>query len=564
MINERNIHKHNGSNFRDYLTSQFNCRFAFHSIDNTETLLIIKNMKTSHSRGHDGISSELLKLIADDISKCITLIINQSLHSGIFPDNLKIAKVTPIHKKGDSKLITNYRPIFVLPVISKIFETVICDQLDRYFVSNNLLCPQQYGFTKNSSTGLAALEVIDRLLNQLNKQKIPINFYLDLSKAFDSLCHYILLEKLAYYGVQNKAKDLLESYLSNRKQFVQIGEIVSQVKPISMGVPHGSAIGPLLFNIVINDIIKSSSKYSFILYADDTTLSSTLDNFGTNPDDIEKSIIIELQNILKWLDVNKLCLNASKSKFMLFHMPQKVIPCLSFSINRFENVHNFNFLGLTINCHLDWKPHLNSIGIKIARVIGLLRKLKYMLPIQVLRSIYNSLILPYMHYALLAWGTQCHKIELLQKKALRVIFSKSPIAHTEPLLKIMSQPKLSDLYIINLLKLYYKLYRNRLPTYFECFLPEYEGHRHNLRNDLIRLPIIRCEFEEMNAKYQMHRTLLELALPGNSTLYPTIQINDNTLGTSYKAFSMYLKSQFVNFYRVACNLANCYVCESSN
>ena len=247
-------------------------------------------------------------------------------------------------------------------------------------------------------------------------------------------------------------------------------------------------------------------------------------------------------------------------------MPQKVIPCLSFSINalQIENIHNFNFLGLTINCHLDWKPHLNSIGIKIARVIGLLRKLKYMLPTQVLRSIYNSLILPHMHYALLAWGIQCPKIELLQNKALRVIFSKSPIAHTEPLLKIMSQPKLSDLYIINLLKLYYKLYRNRLPTNFECFLPEYGGHRHNLRNDLIRFPIIRCEFEEMNAKYLMHRTLRELALPGNSTLYPTLQINDNTLGTSYKAFSMYLKSQFVNFYRVACNLANCYVCESSN
>ena len=178
---------------------------------------------------------------------------------------------------------------------------MIFDQLNHYFVSNNLLCPQQYGFTKNSSTELAALKVIDRLLNQLNKQKIPINFYLDLSKAFDSLCHSILLEKLAYYGVQNKAKDLIESYLNNRKQFVQIGEIVSQVKPISMGVPQGSVIGSLLFNIVINDIIKSSSKFSFILYADDTTLNSTLDTFGTNHVDIEKSIIIELQNILKWL-----------------------------------------------------------------------------------------------------------------------------------------------------------------------------------------------------------------------------------------------------------------------
>ena len=125
-------------------------------------------------------------------------------------------------------------------MISKIFETVICDQLSHYLESNNLFCPQQYGFTKNSPTELAALEVIDSLLNQLNKHKIPINLYLDLAKAFDSLNHDILLDKLACYGVQNKAKDLLESYLSNRRQFGQIREIVSKIKAISMGVPQGS------------------------------------------------------------------------------------------------------------------------------------------------------------------------------------------------------------------------------------------------------------------------------------------------------------------------------------
>ena len=123
----------------------------------------MKNMKTSRSIG---ISSELLKLITGDISKCITLIINQSLHSGIFPDKFKIDKVTQIHEKGDIKLITDFRPISVLPVIFKIFETVICNQLSHYLESNNLLCPQQCSFTKTSSTELAALGVIDRLQNQ--------------------------------------------------------------------------------------------------------------------------------------------------------------------------------------------------------------------------------------------------------------------------------------------------------------------------------------------------------------------------------------------------------------
>ena len=177
---------------------------------------------------------------------------------------------------------------------------------------------------------------------------------------------------------------LLRSYLSNRKQYVTIGEVTSAVLSITTGVPQGSIIGPLLFNIYINDIIKSSAKFSFILYADDTTLNSTLKSFGDTAVEIQLSILNELQKVCKWLDLKQLCLNVAKSKFMLFHMPQKVIPNLHAIYMQFylngavkEYVHAFNFLGLTIDSNLSFKSHISIIGSKISRVIGLLSKLKY-------------------------------------------------------------------------------------------------------------------------------------------------------------------------------------------
>ena len=151
----------------------------------------------------------------------------------------------------------------------------------------------------------------------------------------------------------------------------------------------------------------------------------------------------------------------------------------------------------------------------------------------------------------------------MQKKAIRIVHFKSPIAHTEPILKAMNQLKLSDMYTCHLLKLYYKLYRNRLPTYFENFIPEYGESNHNLRNRHIHLPDVRCEFGKLNAKYQMHLRLRELAFPSNPPIYPLIDINDDTLSKSLSYFSGYIKSMFTSSYNIECNIVNCYVCENS-
>ena len=166
-------------------------------------------MKIKYSYGYDGISSALLKIIINEITPSLTLIINQCLTTGIFPDKLKIGEIIPVYKEGNNKLIDNYRPISLLPTISRIFETAIYSQLYEYIKHHHIINDSQYGFRKAHSTVYTATELIDRLTYKLDNSKIPFNIYIDLSKAFDTLNHSILLSKLHYYGIRNTALTLL-------------------------------------------------------------------------------------------------------------------------------------------------------------------------------------------------------------------------------------------------------------------------------------------------------------------------------------------------------------------
>ena len=212
---------------------------------------IIGQLKPKSSWGYDNISSKLLKEITDSVSCTLSKIINQSLCTGIFPSKLKLAKVIPLYKKDDEKQFGNYRPISLLSSISKTFERVAFDQLYDYLSLHGLLFDSQYGFRKHHSTEMAALELTDRIRHEIDQKKIPFSVFLDLSKAFDTLNHSILLTKLKYYGIKDTPLDWFRSYLTQRLQYVEYDGIPSSTREIETGVPQGSILDPLLFIIYI-------------------------------------------------------------------------------------------------------------------------------------------------------------------------------------------------------------------------------------------------------------------------------------------------------------------------
>ena len=326
----------------------------------------------------------------------------------------------------------------------------------------NTITWSHYGFRRFHSTELAALELTDRIRQQIDQKKVPFSVFLDLSKAFDTLNHDILLTKLRYYGIKGTSLSWFTSYLENRYQYVECNGTSSSLKEIETGVPQGSILGPLLFIIYMNDIHFASENFKFILYADDTTLVSPLCSFtlSSNSNDINQMsslINFELSKISDWLAVNKLSLNAEKTKYMIFHNYQKVIaenniPHLTLNGSVIERVTQFNFLGLTINENMNWKSHSSKIANKISRTLGVMNRLKRYLPMAAMKLMYDSLILSHLQFGITCWGFDWNRIFKLQKRAMRIMTNKKFNAHTEPIFKELKMLKIKDIFNIQCLK----------------------------------------------------------------------------------------------------------------
>ena len=237
-----------------------------------ELLGLINSLKKGKSPGCDNISNELIKNVAEGIMLPLVHIYNLSMMNGSVPMSMKIAKVVPIFKKDDPKLVTNYRPISLLTSFSKILEKLIYTRTVKFLNHSKIFSNFQFGFREKHTTTHAVLHFVDKISSALDNHMHTVGIFLDYSKAFDTVDHEILLYKLSQYGVRGTALNWFRSYLADRRQFVSLDGFVSEMQNVTCGVPQGSLLGPLLFILYINDFQFSSDVLSFILFADDSNI----------------------------------------------------------------------------------------------------------------------------------------------------------------------------------------------------------------------------------------------------------------------------------------------------
>ena len=324
-----------------------------------EVLNVIKLLKDS-AAGFDGYTLNVINSILDYIVVPLTYVVNLSFVSGVVPTELKIAKVMPLYKVDNPHIFNNYRPISILPIISKVLEKLMHKRVYKFLNQSDYFYKYQFGFRETYSTELALITLNDKICTAFDRNRNILGIFLDLSKAFDTVNFPILLNKLNYYGIRGIPLLWLTNYLTPRKQHVTYGNTFSDNLITKMGVPQGSILGPLLFIIYINDISKVSSKCDPFMYADDSSLFFT----GTTPDELINEANVELIKVFESLKANKLSVNIKKTKYMLLSKKRPLKdPATSLVINNYpiERAKEFKFLGYVIEEHLSWKAHIQYI-----------------------------------------------------------------------------------------------------------------------------------------------------------------------------------------------------------
>jgi hypothetical protein len=407
----------------------------------------IKKLKFSKSPGgSDYFLSSHLKLVSHVVCGPLAKIFNKCISDGCFPEELKLAKVIPLYKSGSPQLMNNYRPISLLSLFSKIFEKIIKARLLDYTEQNNFLTKSQYGFRKRSSTTLAVTDLISSIEFSRNSGKHTLALFLDLRKAFDTVNHELLLNKLQLYGFRGPSLKLLTSYLIGRSQITLIGNVSSSLKLINHGVPQGSVLGPLLFLLYINDFQNCADGVDIKLFADDAAALMSHEN-------VDYLYIWAEQIISKffgWLTGNRLSLCWEKTLSMFFHANKRhqnyAVPNLRFQGTNITHSPCTKYLGFFLDEDLSMKSHCLNMSMKLRKWVGIFHKISPFLTREIKYLLYYSLFQSILLYGIEVYYHAAQKylkpLQILQNRALKALFHMDRLC---PSADIYSQLKIANI-----------------------------------------------------------------------------------------------------------------------
>ena len=462
-----------------------NVNFDFQYIDPVTILKTFKELNIKKTEDLWGISTNIIKPVMPTIAPYLAFIFNQCIDDKQFPTLMKYSKIIPLFKAGEKSDPSNFRPISILPVLSKIFEKIIFNQLLSHFTCNKLLHDKQFGFTKGRNTTDAGVALIKHIFDAWEEKQDAIGIFCDLSKAFDCVDHETLLLKLGHYGVSNGSLSLLESYLTGRVQKVNINGTNSSGAPLVMGVPQGSILGPLLFLIYVNDLpYFTENLCEIVLFADDTSLI-----FKTNR---QKLVFDDVNNILSeilyWFTSNNLLLNAKKTKCVKFTMPnvKQVDTHIVMNDETVQIVDTTVFLGITLDSKLQWGSHITALAGRLSSAAYAVRKIRSLTDEETARLVYFSYFHSVMSYGLMLWGSAAdiETIFILQKRAIRAIYGLRPLDSLRELFKEINILTVASQYIYdNILYV-----RKNL----DLFQKKSDVHNYNTRNkNKLVVPMLR-------------------------------------------------------------------------
>ena len=393
---------------------------------------LIDELSPYKSMGTNGFSTKLVKDSAQTIAPLLAHIIKSCIDSCSIPKEWKHAKITPIYKEGCKTSPSNYRPISVLPFISKLMEKVLHQSLLNHIENNNILTVNQAGFRKNKSTASMLTKLTDACLQNMDNSQPTVCVFIDLKKAFDTICHKKLIKKLEQMGIKGDALKIFIDYLNNRHHTTIVCGKESSPHALLYGVPQGSILGPILFTLYINDISSMGLNSDICLFADDTALLCTGPDILTTARKMQK----DLNEIAKWTRNNTLTINAKKTKYMIVSTSHKSFPNIALNLNHevLDRTRSYKYLGVILDENLTYKDHINHVATTVNNKTRTLRRLSHFLPKKIIIMLYKSLI-PHLDYAAMIWGSastsQLQPLQDLQTKTLIQLVKNSEIDEQE-------------------------------------------------------------------------------------------------------------------------------------